>query len=262
MDKWNYRIPLDGTNTDVRVVFETNGRYLSVDNGVGGSVAIYREGNDMPLRTIGSGGGFYGIIPKTANPYAVITPQEGMSVTSILRGGVLLSPSTYLQSDGTYRVPLEGFDRGDSFYALYIIFSEDVAVVESTGITWSGVATGELLEEANTLEAMLNNDANYRVLTNLEKTYSTFSQKFDNDANSLKVSLTVKDGYDFKVWPSFEIGIGSTWDWHPYGNQNEWSIGWGLNWRTYAMNDETHWKKDNDVMHLQPYAPDMKERST
>ena len=195
-----YRIPLDGTDTDVRVVFETNGRYLSIDNGVGGSVAIYREGNDTPLRTIDSGGGFYGIIPKTANPYAVITPQEGMSVTSILRGGVLLSPSAYLQSDGTYRVPLEGFDRGDSFYALYIIFSEDVAVVESTGITWSGVATGELLEEANTLEAMLNNDANYRVLTNLEKTYSTFSQKFDNDANSLKVSLTVKDGYDFKVY--------------------------------------------------------------
>lgn len=195
-----YKIPLDGTDTDVRVVFETNGRYLSIDNGVGGSVAIYREGNDTPLRTIDSGGGFYGIIPKTANPYAVITPLEGMSVTSILRGGVLLSPSAYLQSDGTYRVPLEGFDRGDSFYALYIIFSEDVAVVESTGITWSGVATGELLEEANTLEAMLNNDANYRVLTNLEKTYSTFSQKFDNDANSLKVSLTVKDGYDFKVY--------------------------------------------------------------
>lgn len=195
-----YRIPLDGTDTDVRVVFETNGRYLSVDNGVGGSVAIYREGNDTPLRTIDSGGGFYGIIPKTANPYAVITPQEGMSVTSILRGGVLLSPSAYLQSDGTYRVPLEGFDRGDSFYALYIIYSEDVTVVESTGITWSGVATGELLEEANTFEAMLNDDANYRLLTNQEKTYSTFSQKFDNDANSLKVSLTVKEGYDFKVY--------------------------------------------------------------
>lgn len=78
----------------------------------------------------------------------------------------------------------------------------------------------------------------------------------------LNAALDAPEEYDFKVWPSFEIGIGSTWDWHPYGNQNEWSIGWGLNWRTYAMNDETHWKKDNDVMHLQPYAPDLKERST
>ena len=78
----------------------------------------------------------------------------------------------------------------------------------------------------------------------------------------LDAVLDAPDGYDFKVWPSFEIGIGSTWDWHPYGNQNEWSIGWGLNWRSYAMDKDTHWEKTNDFMHMVPYGPDMKDRST
>ena len=195
-----YRIPLDGTDTDVRVVFETNGRYLNIDNGVGGSVAIYKEGNNTPLRTMDSGGGFYGVIPKTGNPYVVITPQEGRSVTAILRNGSMLSPSTYLQSDGTYRVPLQGFDRDDSIYQLFIIYSEDMTVVESTGITWSGVATGEILEEYNMFEAMLNDDANYSILTTYQETYSKFSQKFDEDVSSLKITLLSKDGYDFKVY--------------------------------------------------------------
>ncbi len=196
-----YSIPLDGTDTDVRVVFETNGRYIRGNNGDGGTVEIYCEGDDTPLSITESGSWFYPLLPKTGNPYAVITPQEGKTVTAILRDGSLLSPSAFLQSDGTYRVPLQGFDRDDSYYEIYIIYSEDMTVVEPTGITWSGVAAGEFLEDANLFEAMLNDDStNFRIFTRQGTTFSTFGQKFDDDAYSLKVSLIVKDGYDFKVY--------------------------------------------------------------
>ena len=197
----HYSIPLDGTDTDVRVVFETNGRYIRGNNGDGGTVEIYCEGDDTPSSITESGFWFYPILPKTGNPYAVITPQEGKTVTAILRDGSLLSPSAFLQSDGTYRVPLQDFDRGDSYYEIYIIYSDDMAVVESTGITWSGIAMGEKLEDANMFEVMLNDDAtNYRIFTSQGTTSSTFNQKFDDDVSSLKVNLIVKDGYDFKVY--------------------------------------------------------------
>ncbi len=195
-----YLIPLDGTDTDVRVVFETNGRYIRGNNGDGGTVEIYCEGDDTPLSITESGSWFYPLLPKTGNPYAVITPQEGKTVTAILRDGSLLAPSAFLQSDGTYRVPLQGFDRGDSYYEIYIIYSEDMTVVEPTGITWSGIAMGEKLEDANMFEAMLNDEADYSILTTYQKTYSKFCQKFDDDVSSLKVNLIVKDGYDFKVY--------------------------------------------------------------
>lgn len=78
----------------------------------------------------------------------------------------------------------------------------------------------------------------------------------------LDAMLDAPEGFDFKVWPSFEVGIGSTWDWHPFGKQNEWSIGWGLNWRSYSTKNETYWAKTNDFMHMVPYAPEMKDRST
>lgn len=78
----------------------------------------------------------------------------------------------------------------------------------------------------------------------------------------LNAMLDTPDGYDFKVWPSLELGIGSTWDWHPYGKQNEWSIGWGVNWRAYSLDNDTHWTKANNLVTLMPYASDMKDRST
>ena len=74
--------------------------------------------------------------------------------------------------------------------------------------------------------------------------------------------LDAPEEYDFKVWPSFEIGISWLGDWHPYGKQNEWSIGWGINWHGYAMDDETHWAKVNDVMTLVPYDATEKEHDT
>ena len=81
-----------------------------------------------------------------------------------------------------------------------VLITRQVGGFASTGITWTGTAMGELLEDANVFEAMLNDDSNnYRVLM-LNQRYSTFSKKFNDNATSLKVTLLVKDGYDFKVY--------------------------------------------------------------
>ena len=78
----------------------------------------------------------------------------------------------------------------------------------------------------------------------------------------LNTMLDADEG-DFKVWPSFEIGLGSAWDWHPYGKQNEWSIGWGINWRTYSTDNDYYWVKNADMIHpTAKYGDGLKNTST
>ena len=74
--------------------------------------------------------------------------------------------------------------------------------------------------------------------------------------------LGAPDGYDFKLWPSLEIGF--TWlaDWHPYGRHNVWSVGLGVNFSNYSMKDDKYWVKNNDVMGLVPYANGMEDTQT
>lgn len=79
----------------------------------------------------------------------------------------------------------------------------------------------------------------------------------------LGTMLDAPDGYDFKVWPSFDLGIGLSWDYHPFGKQNEWSIGWGLGWRMYNMDNDTYWTKGaNNFMTLTPYVAGEINRTT
>lgn len=142
-----YRIPLDGGDMDVRVVFESNGRYLTGENGNGGNVAIYCEGSNTPLRIEAPGYWFWTLIPKTANPYVVITPIAGKTVVAVVRDGKLLSSlNNYRQSDGTYRIPLEGFDKGDSGYPLYVVYGDDISSVPN--IEWNLLMVGDV-DEAN-----------------------------------------------------------------------------------------------------------------
>ena len=71
------------------------------------------------------------------------------------------------------------------------------------------------------------------------------------------------DGSDFKLWPSFDIGVGSSFDWHPFGKQDAFSIGWGLGYRNYRSSKDTYWKHDNnDEMILLPYNEDQSETKT
>ena len=54
----------------------------------------------------------------------------------------------------------------------------------------------------------------------------------------LNTMLDTPDNYDFRVWPSLEIGFGITHDYRPFGRQNEWSIGWNINWRYFRFEKE------------------------
>jgi len=63
-----------------------------------------------------------------------------------------------------------------------------------------------------------------------------------------------------RLWPSYDIGFGTTADWYPFGNKNCWSIGFGINWRYYRFSSSSHWTKvansDNnneDWMELQEF---------
>lgn len=121
----HYLIPLDGCDMDIRVVFESNGRQLTGNNGNGGILAIYKEGTETALKTYPSGRFIWTTLSKDNTYYAVITPNTGKDVTAVLRGGSLLpSLSTFRQSDGTYRIPLENFADGDTDYQLNITYGD------------------------------------------------------------------------------------------------------------------------------------------
>lgn len=62
----------------------------------------------------------------------------------------------------------------------------------------------------------------------------------------LNAMVSTPDGYDFKIWPSFEFGIGFSHNWHPFGKQNEWSIGYGINWRYFNLGKDKYLGRDEN----------------
>ncbi|MBO7466740.1 MAG: hypothetical protein J6T94_03530 [Bacteroidaceae bacterium] len=199
-----YSILLDGTDTDVRVVYESNGRYLTGDNGNGGSVAVYREGSNMPVGTTYSGSRFWDLIPKTGSPYVVITPIVGKTVTAVFRNGKLLSSlSTYLQGDGTYRIPLEGFDKGDSYYPLYIVYGDDLSSIPV--IEWSLQMLGDM-EVANNenlrtnVKMMLDGDEVLSATEDISLSQTTLDlTDYDTEESVVAFYVYVKPGQTFEA---------------------------------------------------------------
>ena len=79
----------------------------------------------------------------------------------------------------------------------------------------------------------------------------------------LNTMVDAPDGYDFKLWPALEIGIGMNHNWHPFGKQNEWSVGWGINWHHYCLDDDKYFTKDaQNMMTLTPYPAGPEDRRT
>lgn len=79
----------------------------------------------------------------------------------------------------------------------------------------------------------------------------------------LNTMLDAPDNYDFKVWPSFEFGLGVSHNWHPFGKMNEWSIGYGINWRYFRLGDDSYLGKDaNRYMVPTPYNPGETETNS
>lgn len=199
-----YSILLDGTDTDVRVVYESNGRYLTGENGNGGSVAVYREGSNTPIGTKYSGSWFWKLIPKTGNPYVVITPIVGKTVAAVFRNGKLLSSlSTYLQGDGTYRIPLEGFDKGDSYYPLYIVYGDDLS--SNPVIEWSLQMLGDM-EVANNenlwtnVKMMLDGDEVLSATEDISLSQTTLDlTNYDTEESVVDFYVYVKPGQTFEA---------------------------------------------------------------
>ena len=48
----------------------------------------------------------------------------------------------------------------------------------------------------------------------------------------------------FRIWPSFEVGLGFKGNWEPFGKKNVWSVGFGIDWRNYRMGNDKYWYKD------------------
>ena len=70
----------------------------------------------------------------------------------------------------------------------------------------------------------------------------------------LNTMLSAPEGYDFKTWPSWEIGLTLLADFRPYGKQNVWSIGMGFDWRHYKSDKDKYWTKDaNDYLTPTPF---------
>ena len=78
----------------------------------------------------------------------------------------------------------------------------------------------------------------------------------------LNAMLDVPSECDFKLWPSFDIGLSWLADWRPYGKQNVWSVGLGLDWRYYYTADKQYWQKTGDLLNKTPFVSPMKETSS
>ena len=74
--------------------------------------------------------------------------------------------------------------------------------------------------------------------------------------------LGAPDEYKFKFWPSLEFGFTWLGDWRPYGRQNVWSVGLGINFSHIYMEKDKYWTKVNDVMMLAPYGNDQTDTQT
>ncbi len=74
--------------------------------------------------------------------------------------------------------------------------------------------------------------------------------------------LNVPDGYDFRLWPSFEIGFSFLSDFRPYGKQNVWSTGLGFNWHNYGIKDKRYLTKNAADMLVQYESEAMQDNSS
>jgi hypothetical protein len=90
--------------------------------------------------------------------------------------------------------------------------------------------------------------------------------KFSTSGNldiGLCTMTSAPSDYSFKLWPSFEVALSYLFNYHPFGELNEWSIGFGIDWRSYKMSNDYQFEKNSsgDLV-PQAYAPTMSDVST
>ena len=126
----DYMIEING-DMDIEIVTSDNGRNISVVNGVGGTINLFKESETEAIATIGDAASYEKYIPKDKAHYAIITPNDGKEVAALFINKPLsgsdrlqLDPSQYLQENGTYRVPLDGLGEGDDTYRLSVLYAD------------------------------------------------------------------------------------------------------------------------------------------
>lgn len=140
----DYAVTIDG-DMDIRIIHRDNSRKLSVVNGAGGSIALFREGQTDSVGVIGNATTFEQLLPKDVAHYAVITPETGKEVFAVFVNKPLnetarlqLDASQYRQEDGTYRVPLTGLDEGDGAYRLSVLYVDRPSYVFNLAVVGDG----------------------------------------------------------------------------------------------------------------------------
>ena len=58
--------------------------------------------------------------------------------------------------------------------------------------------------------------------------------------------LGTPKGYEFKMWPAFEIGLNWLANFQPFGKHNVWSAGLAVDWRNYAYDSDHYLDKNSD----------------
>ena len=64
----------------------------------------------------------------------------------------------------------------------------------------------------------------------------------------LNTLLSTPKEYDFKLWPSLEIGFNVLADYRPFGKKNVWSIGLSFDWRSYGYDNDQYLDKVNNML--------------
>jgi len=140
----DYSVEIDG-DMDIQIIHRNNARKLSVVNGAGGSIALFREGATDSVGVIGNATTSEQLLPKDVAHYAVITPETGKEVFAVFVNKPLnetarlqLDASQYRQEDGTYRVPLTGLDEGDGAYRLSVLYVDRPSYVFNLAVVGDG----------------------------------------------------------------------------------------------------------------------------
>ncbi len=120
-----YKVPIK-EDLDIQLIHETNAQHLSVKNGEGnGSIQIYNADDLMKLNVIYGQASSGEYLVRQPGYYAIIEPKTGKEVSAIFTTGMqqLLTPDNYLLDDGTYLIPLAGFETNTtSDYQLSVLY--------------------------------------------------------------------------------------------------------------------------------------------
>ena len=128
---------------DIQIINEDNGRKLSLVNGYGGTIDLYRTGVETPVANIPAGSNLEKLLPQAEGGYVVIKPDESKEVAALFvnteTSQLQLYPNQYVQTDSTYHVPLIDFEEGSGSYRLNVLYVDKPCYTFDISVLGDGV---------------------------------------------------------------------------------------------------------------------------